>query len=503
MFLKRPKRKAASLSAGSRISNFYLHKQILFLFLLVVLSASQCTAYQNRKIHKPWDNGRLVVSENGRFLQHENGKPFFWQGDTGWLLFHKLNRSEAERYLEDRRKKGFNVIQAMVLHTLPQKNIYGHSALIDNDPARPLTTLGNNPEDKLQYDYWDHVDFIIDKAAQKGIYIAMVPAWGSIAKDGYLTVRNAQQYGQWLAKRYGNKPNIIWINGGDIRPDSFIDVWRTLGMTLHQADPNHLITFHPFGRTQSSTWFHNASWLDFNMFQSGHRRYDQLRPTDDAAAWKGEDNWKYVLEDYAKSPPKPTIDGEPSYENIPQGLHDPNEPYWQDRDVRRYAYWSVFAGAFGHTYGDNAVMQMHKPDSGTGDYGVRNYWYQAINDPGAGQIQHLKSLILSRPFFERVFDPSLIASDNGTGYDYIIAARGTGYAFIYTYTGRTFDVSLGKITGKKVKASWYNPRNGKTKSAGCFENKGLHRFNPPGPKRQGNDWVLILDDAAKGGFRKS
>jgi hypothetical protein len=479
------------------LGNIHLQKRTLFLFLLLLLSAALCVADKDRTVHNPWDNGRLVVSENGRFLQYENGKPFFWQGDTGWFLFSKLNRSEAEKYLENRRQKGFNVIQVMVIHELPQTNIYGANAFESNDFTRPLTTPGNNAEVKSQYDYWDHIDFIIDAAAGKGIYIAMVPVWGSIVKEGHLTVQSAQQYGQWLAKRYRNKPNIIWINGGDIRGDNHADVWRMLGTTLHQTDPNHLITFHPFGRTQSSTWFHNADWLSFNMFQSGHRRYDQIRATDDPKTWKGEDNWKYVLEDFAKTPPKPTIDGEPSYENIPQGLHDFNEPYWQARDVRRYVYWSVFAGGFGCTYGDNAVMQMYKPNSGKGDYGVRNYWYKAIDDPGAGQIQYLKSLILSRPFFERVFDPSLIAGENGTGYDYVIATRGTGYAFIYTYTGREFDVSLGKITGEKIKAWWYNPRNGKANFIGCFENKGQRHFNPPGRRQQGNDWVLVLDDAAK------
>ena len=121
------------------------------------------------------------------------------------------------------------------------------------------------------------------------------------------------------------------------------------------------MTFHPFGRTRSAAWFHTEPWLDFNMFQSGHRRYDQesvqatgcqnddnLKSND---IFRGEDNWKYVLEDIDLNPKKPTIDGKPSYEGIPQGLHDPAQPVWQAANIRRYAYWSVFAGAFGHTYG--------------------------------------------------------------------------------------------------------------------------------------------------------
>lgn len=49
---------------------------------------------------KPWSNGRLMVSDNHKFLQHENGTPFFWLGDTGWLLPEKLDRSEAQFYLQ-------------------------------------------------------------------------------------------------------------------------------------------------------------------------------------------------------------------------------------------------------------------------------------------------------------------------------------------------------------------------------------------------------------------
>lgn len=467
------------------------------LFLSAVLLVANCDARQSGSAQPPWDNGRLVVSQNGRFLQHENGRPFFWQADTAWLLFQKLDRCEIERYMEDRRAKAFNVIQAVTLQKLPKVNAYGDMPLVDDNPAEPETTPGNNPEIPAEYDYWDHVDFAIDKAAEKHIYIAILPTWGSLVKDGRFTVQSARSFGRWLAERYRDKPNIIWINGGDIRGDQNREILQALGTAIHETDRNHLMSFHPFGRTQSSTWFHDEDWLDFNMFQSGHRRYDQRRQDDDIVTWKGEDNWKYVLEDYAKTPPKPTVDGEPSYENLPQGLHDPNEPYWQDRDARRYAYWSVFAGAFGHTYGNNAVMQMHKPDSGQGNYGVRNFWYQAIDEPGAGQMQHLKSLILSRPFFERVFDPSVVAGENGSKYDYVIATRGKSFTFIYTYTGREFDVSPGKITGEKIRAHWYNPRNGSAEFIGYFQNKGVRHFDPPGRMKEGNDWVLILDDAGK------
>ncbi|MEZ5400593.1 MAG: glycoside hydrolase family 140 protein [Bryobacteraceae bacterium] len=425
----------------------------------------------------------LQISPNHRYLQTSGGKPFFWLADTGWLLFHKLTREESVRYLDTRQAQGYNVIQVMVLHTAAARNVYGKSALIENDPARPNTEPGG---------YWDHVDWVIEQAADKGIYMALVPAWGSLANAGQLNADNVETYTRFLANRYGKRPNVVWLTGGDIRGDRHPSLWKIMGRTLRQVAPAQLITYHPFGRTQSSTWHHTEPWLDFNMFQSGHRRYDQ----DDTPGAKGEDNWRYVAEDLALEPPKPTLDGEPSYERIPQGLHDFKQPLWQDHDVRRYAYWSVFAGSCGHTYGNGAVMPMIKSTDAKPAYGLNVAWDDAINDRGAVQMRHLKRLMLSRPYFERVPDQSLIAGKNGERYDYIAATRGRRYAMFYTYTGRPFEVALGKIEGTRLRAAWFDPRTGASLPAEEFPNRGTRRFTPPGESRPGNDWVLLLDDAA-------
>jgi hypothetical protein len=434
---------------------------------------------------------QLRIAENKRFFTDQDGKPFFWLGDTGWLLFAKLNREEATRYLEDRRQKGFNVIQVMVLHTLGAVNAYGDSALVSKNVATPRTTEGNTFSDSLAYDYWDHVDFIIAQAEQKGLYMALVPVWGTNVKNGGVSRAEAQQYASWLAERYKNKSNIIWLNGGDIRGSDSTETWTLIGSTINAVDNKHLITFHPFGRTTSSTWFHNEDWLDFNMFQSGHRSYDLDTSLKEHRF--GPDNYRFLLIDYNKQPVKPTLDGEPSYELIPYGLHDTTKPYWNADDVRRYGYWSVFAGAAGHTYGHSSVMQMHKPTDKESAYGSKKYWYDALNDSGARQMVHLKNLILSKPYFERVPDQSLINGRQGEKYNYLAATRGKDYAFIYTYTGKVFKVNMGKISGARVKATWYSPRDGSKQAIGTINNKGVSNFNPPGNSREGNDWVLILE----------
>ena len=456
---------------------------LIFLGCLLLFSCAE------KKVQQTSNMLYLKVSDNHRYFMDEKGNPFFWLGDTGWLLFSKLNRDEAEKYLDNRAEKGFNVIQVMVLHSLNTVNIYGDSALVNRNVSYPNTTPGNFYGNNNEYDYWDHVDYVIDLAEKKGIYMALVPVWGSNVKNGGVSREQAAGYSAWLAGRFAAKRNIIWLNGGDTMGSDSTDTWNIIGDNIKKVAPQQLVTFHPFGRKESSMWFHNAPWLDFNMFQSGHRRYDQ----DDTELGYGQDNWRYVHDDYNRVPAKPTLDGEPSYEGIPQGLHDTTQPYWNANDLRRYAYWSVFAGACGFTYGNNAVMQMYKPEDTNPAYGAKEYWYEAIDAPGASQMHLLKDLMLSRPYFERVPDQSLIAGENGEKYDYLVATRGKDYAMIYTWNGRNMKINTGKIKGATITAKWYNPRNGEVTEIETLKNTGVLNFNPPGEKEDGNDWVLILD----------
>lgn len=222
----------------------------------------------------------LEVSGNGRWLQHTDGRPFFYLGDTAWELFHRLNREEADRYLKDRAAKGFTVIQAVALAEqdgLRVANAYGHLPLIDMDPTRPAVEEGPGN------DYWDHVDDVVDKAAELGMFVGLLPTWG----DKWQGVRggrgpvvfnpeNARVYGEWLGRRYADRP-LIWILGGDRNIESDADraIIVSMARGLRAGDGGkHLITFHPRGPSMSSVYFHDADWLDFNMNQSSHAARD-------------------------------------------------------------------------------------------------------------------------------------------------------------------------------------------------------------------------------------
>jgi hypothetical protein len=333
---------------------------------------------------------------------------------------------------------------------------------------------------------------VVDTAAANGIHVAIAPVWSHMVKRTPLTATQVGIYIAQVAQRYRNRPNVIWLNGGSGRGHENTDVWQIIGETLQRDNPQQLVSYHPFGRTVTTEWFKDAAWLDFHLFTSGHRRYDQ----DTEGRKYGEDNWRYVLEARAADPKRPVLDAEPAYENTPQGLHKPEEPYWTGADSRRYAYWSVFAGAAGHTFGENSVRQVYIATEKKPASGAKGYIMERLETEGARAMPHLKNLMLSRPFFARVNDQSLVAGQEGGKYDRVLVTRGENYLFAYTYTGREFTLKLGALTGSSLNVSWFNPRTGETTSFGTIANSGTTTFNPPGDPAPGNDWVLVLDDVA-------
>ncbi len=296
---------------------------------------------------------RLKVSENRHFLVYEDGRPFFYLGDTAWELFHRLDREEADRYLQDRARKGFTVIQAVALAELDglsDPNAYGHLPLLANDPERPDVKEG--PAN----DYWDHVDFVVERANALGLYVGFLPTWGDKWNKKWgqgpeiFTPGNAAAYGEWLGRRYKDH-GVIWILGGDrpVETEAHKEVLRAMAGGLRKGDGGaHLMTFHPTGGSGSSEPFHDEDWLDFNMRQNGHiaeftGRYDATRA------------------DYDRTPAKPVLDGEPIYEDHPVSFEAAKFGHSIAADVRRPLYWDLFSGACGHTYGHHSVWQMWAP----------------------------------------------------------------------------------------------------------------------------------------------
>ena len=166
-------------------------KKSLFIAAFMLLATTMANAAK-KTIYKPWSNGKLKVSANQRYLIHENGTPFFWLGNTAWLLPERLNRDEAEYFLAKERELGYNVEQIQVLNAIPTFNVYGQQANNKEFDFSKVSKPG-------VYGYWEHLDYIIDRAADNGINIAMDCIWVSIISK--MDVKKAAAYGKLLGER--------------------------------------------------------------------------------------------------------------------------------------------------------------------------------------------------------------------------------------------------------------------------------------------------------------
>jgi hypothetical protein len=427
----------------------------------------------------------LKISDDGRRLVNEDNSVFFYMADTGWEFFHRCTKEESEMYLKDRKEKGFNVIQAVVLAEidgLKTPNMEG------NLPFTDLNLLTPNEA------YFKHVDWVIRKAEELGIYIAVLPTWGDkwrkqwgVGPVVFDTADKARDYGKWLGERYKNQPNIIWIMGGDRNPDNsmHLQINRAMAEGIKEGDQGkHLMSYHPGGGTSSSNWFHNDEWLDFNMLQTGH---SNINPR----------VYRNVGNDYNLKPVKPCLNGEPQYEDISVGFTALNERFVAF-DARQAAYWSVLAGAIGHTYGNNNIWQMWTPKSNP-VLNARIPWYEAIHQPGALQMGYVRRLFESRPFLKMIPNQDILADVYGQNKDEIRAASGSDNSFVIVYSpyGNPIHLKLEKLDAETVSGYWYNPRENLSQKIEPFTNiQKVMVFVPPSSGAR-TDWVLVLDDKQK------
>lgn len=437
---------------------------LLIVAYLIFYNTGKAQKVQQPVIENNW---QLTISEDGLRIQKSDGKDWFWIGDTGWSLFQELNREDAEYYFSTRASQGFTVIQAVAImgwnRDWNDANAYGHRPFKDGD--------ANNPNEK----FWQHADWLIKKAQDYGLYVALLPAWGSYWGD-----KATIEYAQWITNRYKDYNNIIWVNGGDRKVGDDKELFNQIGRVF-DTDEDALTTFHPRGGDPSSKHFHHEKWLDFNMQQSSHGKRD-IRA----------DN--QVDEDLAKTPTKPTLNGEPNYEDHCVGWDkDCSKGTFNAHDVRQLAYWTVFAGATGYTYGHVHVWDFY--NGGNKEDGYQD-WRIEVKDSGAVQMEYLANLMMSRPHKDRAQAQFILSNESPEGLKQR-AIIGSGYTFIYTSQGHNIYVNLDKIPWKQKKAWWYNPRNGIATFIDSIPDRGNHTFNPPGNTGNDNDWVLVIDDTSK------
>jgi len=411
--------------------------------------------------------GPIRVSENGRHFVDAQGHPFFWLGDTAWPLFACYTREDAEKYLQNRAEKGFTVIQVVLAWG-------GGTGYEDKMPG--ANYAGDRPwlagPDQPNEAYFQHVDYLLGYAAQRGLILGMLPTWGYYVNDtGVLNPENARAYGRWLGERYKEQPNIVWINGGDRIPTGSEQTWRALAHGVREGDGGrHVITYHPCGWRSSAQFFHNDDWLDANMIETW-TEWAKVYPA--------------VLSDTLLWPRKPVILGEGAYENGPEYPQGPITPLL----VRRQAWWATMAGGF-FTYGQDQMWRMGP------------HWTTTFDTPGAGQMTILKDVVTSRPWWNMVPDQGLFASGVSSERTMNVAMRATDStcAMLYLASQCHVLIHLDKLLTRDVQVTWVNPRDGEQREGGAYRTgNGLGKvfpearaqlFSVPG---HWEDAVLLLD----------
>jgi hypothetical protein len=427
----------------------------------------------------------LRVSDNGRYLVRADGTPFFWLGDTAWLLSQRTSRDDAELYLATRARQGFTVVQATIVNGEEQvvgtlgANAYGDQPFVAGNPAAPSVTPGAAPDDGVAYDYWDHLDFVVTRAAAHGLTLGLAPLFVGLNGDGYryLTLERAFEYGRFLGARYGSQSHLFWILGGDNTPDTDARrmVWHEVarGITTATAGVEDytrtLMTYHVNGQNSSSQMFHQAPWLDFNMIQ----------------VWGDEPLiFPRVSADYQLTPPKPTVLGEGSYEDSPQYPSGPVGPF----NIRRQAYWTYFAGGL-YTFGNTNTWNFGSfPPAVTGD------WRRALDSAGAEQLSVLGGTFRSLEWWTLVPDLSILAGGSGGGPTQNAALRSTtgNRILVYAASPSTLTLRLDGLRGTMAAATWIDPRTGARSAAGHFATSQTASFTTPA---EWADALLLLEVA--------
>ncbi len=384
-------------------------------------------------------------------------------GDAAWSLISGLTKAEAELYLDDRRRRGFNTILVnLIEHKFNgPRNRYGqHPFLASSDFSQ------TNPQ------YFEHADWVLRKAAEKGFLVLLVPCYLGYAgtDEGWFDevlangVEKCKGYARYVVDRYRSLDNLVWVLVGDREPDQALAHVQAMAEIFTAEDNRHLRTAHLAPEVSTRDAFASGSWVDFNLTYT----YNLVHAM--------------VLRDYYRTPPLPTLLIESHYE----GEHGA-KPDW----IRRQSYGAVLNGAVGHVMGNRPVWLFDKG------------WQAALNSEGAESMRNFRNFFSAVKWHTLVPDFSVVWEGQGNprGQDFVSCARNPEGTLALVYlprqrflnlpTIRTVTVDSRTLTGTTIAAWWFDPRSGRVASAGTIARGAKRSFRT----LTSDDWILGLGEA--------
>ncbi len=421
-------------------------------------------------------HGSLRLSDNRRYLVHDDGTPFFFLSDTVWNGPLRSTDAEWEHYLRERVRQKFTAAQWVATEWLasPEGDINGQKAISGSEI---------NPA------FFQRLDTKIDALNRAGLLAVPVMLWAAVwssrpdinALNPGTTLPESEciLLARYMQARWGAH-HVLWFLPGD---GSYVgdkaQRWINIGRGVFGDQPHAPVSLHPNGMSWNMEEFQDEMWLDIAGYQSGHG--------------DGEETLKWLVygppaQDWQRQPARPIINLEPPYENHiayqSRGRLDANF-------VRRATYWSLLiAPTAGVSYGGHGVWGW---DDGTADpvnhngTGIPLPWSEALLMPAAEQLQHVYDFFTSLPWWTLRPAPELLTTQPGEQdvQRFIAAAQSDAGDLAVIYIPQDREVTL-NLTGLQpnLSAQWFNPRTGTHTSAAPTNNT----FTTP----EAGDWVLLL-----------
>jgi hypothetical protein len=427
-------------------------------------------------------HGSLRIAADRRHLEHTDGAPFFWLGDTWWMsLCKRLPWPDGFQTLAaDRIRKGFTLVQIVA-------GLYPDMEPYDERGANEAGFPWERDYSRINPAYFDAADVRIQYLADHGLVSCIVGAWGYFLPR--MGIRKMKQHWRYLIARWGAYPTVWCLAGEGTMPyylsktpekDKQLqkEGWTEIARYVKATDPlQRPITIHP-SRSAHET-VEDPSVIDIDMLQTGHNDRKSV-----------PDTIETVNSCLAATPKMPVIVGEVCYEGIQEASRE---------EVQRFMFWScLLSGTGGHTYGANGIWQVNTRDK---PYGLSPHghawggpsWDIACKLPGSGQTGLGKSLLTRYSWWKLEPRPDLVEPRwSAADYWMPFAAQIPGEAvFVYSPTAWKALAFRG-LEPASYRAFLFNPSDGTEVSWGNIQIDSSGAWKAPEfPIIR--DWVVVLD----------
>lgn len=180
-------------------------------------------------------NFPLSISSNKRHLIDANKRPFPILGRTAWFII-SLPEEGYKTFIQNSKSHGFNALEMAAITHWPTGNnapFNGRGELpflkkLNGEWWDGQLTSKNLSSDAPDFtspneSYWQYMDRFLQYCADQNLLVFMFPAYAVYngGEQGWMremvangTVR-MEEYGNWVAQRYKNYTNIVWMLLGD------------------------------------------------------------------------------------------------------------------------------------------------------------------------------------------------------------------------------------------------------------------------------------------------